>query len=76
MGVAVILRRFLNGQLQQGQILGTGFFRIRMVVELHSLHRNSLFLTITLPGQYFVDRVCPTVTMANMYFVQPEHAAL
>ena len=77
MDIAVVLRRFLNRQLQQGQVLAPGFGGVGVMIQLNSLgrhHRSGA--PCARPFQNLVDGVDPLVAVAGVYFLIPEDHAL
>ena len=76
MHVAVVGRVLLYGQLQQRQIRRTGFFRVRVMVQLEALNGNLIFGPVRArPGKHLVYRVRPAVAVAGMDLIRPKYIA-
>ena len=74
--VPVVLRVLRHGQLQQRQVLPSGFGGVRVMVKLHPLgryHRSGR--SFSHPDEHLVDRVDPAIPVSDVYLLVPEHHA-
>ena len=72
-GVPVILRLLLHGQLQQRQVLSPGLCGVGVVVQLHPLYRHGRAGDpLAHPFKDLVDRVYPLIAVPGMGLFIPE----